>query len=281
MISLKEIQYIKSTSRQIIIVVRNIIAKKRKTGNTDAGFPTTDWKLFSNHVKIYTIVNLSVPRHFGNQIKNHLIHLRIIIRERSRQIRMEIFDIIDENGNPTGKTVERSIAHAEGIRHRTAHIWIIRRKNGRTEILLQKRSRNKDSFPGKFDTSSAGHIQAGDEPLESALRELKEELGIHAVPEDLQFCRKIPDIFCQRISWKMFRMKRLPFVYIYDHPVEIDRLTLQKEEVEEVQWFDLEETYQQCRQHRDKFCVPLGGLQLVREFIKNNNNNEYKGEKQS
>ena len=50
---------------------------------------------------------------------------------------MELFDIIDENGNPTGKTVERSIAHAEGIRHRTAHIWIIRKRNGRTEILLQ------------------------------------------------------------------------------------------------------------------------------------------------
>ena len=194
---------------------------------------------------------------------------------------MEIFDIIDENGNPTGKTVERSIAHAEGIRHRTAHIWIIRRKNGRTEILLQKRSRNKDSFPGKFDTSSAGHIQAGDEPLESALRELKEELGIHAVPEDLQFAGKFPISFAKEFHGKMFRDEEIAFVYIYDHPVEIDRLTLQKEEVEEVQWFDLEETYQQCRQHRDKFCVPLGGLQLVREFIKNNNNNEYKGEKQS
>ena len=90
---------------------------------------------------------------------------------------MELFDIIDENGNPTGKIVERSIAHAEGIPHRTAHIWIIRRRNEKTEILLQKRSRNKDSFPGKFDTSSAGHIQAGDEPMESALRELKEETG--------------------------------------------------------------------------------------------------------
>ena len=194
---------------------------------------------------------------------------------------MEIFDIIDENGNPTGKTVERSIAHAEGIRHRTAHIWIIRRKNGRTEILLQKRSRNKDSFPGKFDTSSAGHIQAGDEPLESALRELKEELGIHAVPEDLQLAGKFPISFAKEFHGKMFRDEEIAFVYIYDHPVEIDRLTLQKEEVEEVQWFDLEETYQQCRQRRDKFCVPLGGLQLVREFIKNNNNNEYKGEKQS
>ena len=90
---------------------------------------------------------------------------------------MELFDIIDENGDPTGQTIERSIAHAEGIPHRTAHIWIIRRGNEKTEILLQKRSRNKDSFPGKFDTSSAGHIQAGDEPMESALRELEEELA--------------------------------------------------------------------------------------------------------
>ena len=35
---------------------------------------------------------------------------------------MELFDICDENGIPTGKTVERSRAHREGIRHRTAHI---------------------------------------------------------------------------------------------------------------------------------------------------------------
>ena len=185
---------------------------------------------------------------------------------------MELFDIIDENGNPTGKIVERSIAHAEGIPHRTAHIWIIRRRNEKTEILLQKRSRNKDSFPGKFDTSSAGHIQAGDEPMESALRELKEELGIHAESADLQFAGKFPISFAREFHGKIFRDEEIAFVYIYDHPVEIDHLTLQKEEVEEVQWFDLEETYQQCSQHRDKFCVPLGGLQLVRQFIKSNGN---------
>ena len=194
---------------------------------------------------------------------------------------MEIFDIIDKSGKPTGQTVERSLAHAEGIRHRTAHIWIIRQKNGRTEILLQKRSRNKDSFPGKFDTSSAGHIQAGDEPMESALRELEEELGIHAEPEDLKFTGKFPISFAKEFHGKMFRDEEIAFVYIYDHPVEISRLTLQKEEVEAVQWFDLEETYRQSSQRRDKFCVPLGGLQLVREFIKNNSNTENKGEKKS
>ena len=194
---------------------------------------------------------------------------------------MELFDVIDSKGNPAGQIVSREKAHAEGIPHRTAHIWIIRKKEGKVQILLQKRSQNKDSFPGKFDTSSAGHIQAGDEPLESALRELKEELGISATPEQLHFAGTFPISFAKEFHGKMFRDEEIAFVYIYDHPVEIDRLTLQKEEVEEVQWFDLEETYQQCRQHRDKFCVPLGGLQLVREFIKNNNNNEYKGEKQS
>ena len=76
----------------------------------------------------------------------------------------EIFDIVDENGNPIGETVSRAKAHEDGIRHRTAHIWVVREVNGEAEVLLQKRSLNKDSFPGKYDTSSAGHIQAGDEP---------------------------------------------------------------------------------------------------------------------
>lgn len=85
---------------------------------------------------------------------------------------MEIFDIVDEQGVPTGDTVSRAEAHAQGIRHRTAHVWIVRQHEGRDQVLLQHRSMEKDSFPGCYDTSSAGHIHAGDEPLTSALREM-------------------------------------------------------------------------------------------------------------
>ena len=74
---------------------------------------------------------------------------------------MEILDICDELGNPTGKTVERKIAHQQGILHRTAHVWILRKKENKIQILLQKRSEQKDSFPGCYDISSAGHILAG------------------------------------------------------------------------------------------------------------------------
>ena len=100
---------------------------------------------------------------------------------------MEIFDIVDENGNPTGETVERNAAHENGFRHRTAHVWIARNVMGKWQVLLQKRAMTKDSFPGRYDTSSAGHIQAGDEPLESAIRELEEELGIIATTDQLEF----------------------------------------------------------------------------------------------
>ena len=168
---------------------------------------------------------------------------------------MEIFDVIDKDGNPTGETVTREQAHTEGIPHRTAHIWILRKK---------------DSFPGMFDTSSAGQIQAGDEPLESALRELEEELGIHATPEQLHFAGTFPISFAKEFHGKMFRDEELAFVYIYDQPVDITELILQKEEVEAVEWFDLEKTYEECKYCRDTFCVPSGGFEVVMKYLREN-----------
>ena len=98
-----------------------------------------------------------------------------------------------------------------------------------------------------MNTSSAGHIQAGDEPLESALRELGEELGIQATPEQLVFAGTFPISFAKEFHGKMFRDEELAFVYIYDQPVDIADLVLQKEEVEAVEWFALEETYAECQ----------------------------------
>ena len=40
----------------------------------------------------------------------------------------EMLDIVDENGIPTGRSVPRTVAHAEGLRHRTSHVWIVRRE---------------------------------------------------------------------------------------------------------------------------------------------------------
>ncbi len=181
---------------------------------------------------------------------------------------MEWFDVVDENGIPTGKTVERSIAHRDGIAHRTAHIWIIRKgSEGETEILLQQRSENKDSFPLQYDTSSAGHIRAGDEPLPSAVREMGEELGINVREEDLTFAGTFLNKYEQVFHGELFRDNEISFVYIYEKPVDIRKLVLQEEEVKEVRWFSLSYVIEETRKHNEMFCVPTGSLKLLEGYL--------------
>lgn len=180
---------------------------------------------------------------------------------------MEYFDIVDEYGEPTGETVSREAAHREGIRHRTAHVWIVKKIDRGYSILLQKRSLEKDSFPGMYDTSSAGHIPAGDKPLESALRELKEELGIEATQDQLSYAGMFHGQYEKKFHGHIFRDNEMARVYVYQEPVEIPSLTLQETEVSEVCWFDLDEVWNEIQQTRERFCVPMGGLRVLRKYL--------------
>ena len=180
---------------------------------------------------------------------------------------MELLDICDESGRPTGETAERGTVHREGIRHRTAHVWIVRSGTGGPEILLQKRSTQKESFPGMFDTSSAGHIPAGSEPLPSALRELREELGVDASPEEMAFAGKFRIRYEKEFHGKLFRDNEVTWVYVCRKPVDIRDLTLQESEVEEVRWFGLAEVCREIAVSRERFCVPSEGLEVLRRYL--------------
>ena len=104
--------------------------------------------------------------------------------------------------------------------------------------------------PGMYDTSFAGHIQAGDDPLESAQRELHEELGIMANEGDLTFAGKFHIYYEMEFHGKPFRDNEVAFVYVYEKPVDIDNLVLQKEEVDEVKWFDIDEVREGCTRYQ-------------------------------
>ncbi len=182
---------------------------------------------------------------------------------------MEYLDICDADGVPTGETVSRDDAHRDGVPHRTAHVWIVREKNGGYDILLQKRSMEKESFPGMYDTSSAGHIPAGEEPLPSALRELKEELGIGAEPEELAFAGIFRIRYEKEFHGRLFRDNEITWVYVYSAPVKAEALALQASEVDEARWFDLEDVWTEIQTSRKRFCMPAAGLQMLREYLKN------------
>lgn len=70
----------------------------------------------------------------------------------------EFFDILDGNGNKTGKIKPRTKVHRDGDWHKAVHIWVI---NHKREILLQRRCATKDSNPNMLTISVAGHLSAG------------------------------------------------------------------------------------------------------------------------
>ena len=183
---------------------------------------------------------------------------------------MEFFDIVDEDGTPTGEKTERKTAHSLGIRHRTVHVWIVREKDGKMQALFQKRAACKDSFPGRYDTSSAGHITFGDEPIDSAIRELFEELGIKADRKDMKAIGKFRIQYEKEFHGKLFRDNEIAFVFLYDKAVDEKNVVLQKDEVEEVRWFCVDEAYEKRISGDKTFCTPLEGLEIIKKYLSEN-----------
>lgn len=179
----------------------------------------------------------------------------------------EYLDVVDENGQPVGQSVPRSLAHREGLAHRTTHLWLVRPSDKGWDILMQKRSMEKETFPGLYDTSSAGHVPAGTEPLPSALRELSEELGIEAQPEDLRFAGTFRTRYEEEFHARLIRDDEFAFVFVCTRPVDIAALTLQASEVDEVRWFDLNTVWEEVQRSRERFCVPIECLDVLRHFL--------------
>ena len=99
----------------------------------------------------------------------------------------EIFDVVDENDNVTGKASRAEVHGRPELMHRVAHVLVF---NGSGKLFLQKRALNKDVQPGKWDTSVGGHLDSGEDYLGAAVRESLEELGIKAPAESFKFLYK-------------------------------------------------------------------------------------------
>ena len=65
----------------------------------------------------------------------------------------------------------------------------------------------------------------------------------------------------------MFRDNEIPYVFLYRGTVDIDKLSLQEDEVDEVRWFDLDEVWAEIHRSRERFCVPTAGLKVLREYL--------------
>lgn len=117
------------------------------------------------------------------------------------QIAEEIFDIVDEHDRVIGQATRRQ-THTKNLLHRAVHVLIF---NSRSELLVQKRSATKDTFPSCYDSSASGHLAAGEDYDTTAYREVTEELGIILPAGSIQKHFKIDA--CPDTGWE--------FVWVY------------------------------------------------------------------
>jgi isopentenyl-diphosphate Delta-isomerase len=97
----------------------------------------------------------------------------------------ELFDVCDEHDRVIGQA-PRGEVHARGLLHRAVHIFVF---NSREELLLHRRSTQKDEYPLRITSSASGHLAVGEDYATAAVRELEEELGLRA---PLDFAAKFP-----------------------------------------------------------------------------------------
>ena len=138
----------------------------------------------------------------------------------------EVFEIVDENDNIIG-TALRSECHGNpALIHRTSHVVVF---NSKGEVLLQKRNKNKDIQPGKWDTAVGGHLDVGEDYEQGARREMNEELGIDKnLPLEFLFNLQIRN----SIESENVRV----FKTIYD-----GEFNFQQEEIDEVKFWTVDE----------------------------------------
>lgn len=157
----------------------------------------------------------------------------------------DIFDIYVEKTTEKGKLIyirdsktDRETAHREGLLHAGVQVWVY---NSKGEILIQKRSLIKDSSPGLWDISSAGHLEAGDTMISWAIREVEEELWICIKPEELNLIAWFRNEVKKILGDKTSHNNEIIAVFLLKYDGNISQPSSDNKEVDEIKFISLKE----------------------------------------
>ena len=162
---------------------------------------------------------------------------------------MELLDVYDDNGNVTGKVVKRGSPDEvfnEGEHIAVAIIFI---ENSKGEYLIQK-------LPDDTYSSTGGHVNHGEKPDDTIVREVKEELGL-----DVSFNEIVS------LGYKLVDFP-LRFLYYLKKDIYINDLKLQESEVKDVSFMNKDEIIDLI----NKGVMNKGHALMFKEILK------YKGE---
>jgi isopentenyldiphosphate isomerase len=158
----------------------------------------------------------------------------------------EVVAIVDRKNNVIGAE-PRSKMRMYGLTHRATYILVF---NSEDELFLQKRTTDKDIYPGYYDAATGGVVLAGETYEKSAVRELHEELGIADVELLSLF-----DFYHEDVGNRVWGRA---YTCVYD-----GEITLQTEEVESGAFFPVD----QILKMTDKQRFTPDGLYVLQRYL--------------
>lgn len=165
---------------------------------------------------------------------------------------MEIIDLVDKDGNPTGKTINRGDRiPVDGEYIQVVHIWL---QDISGKFLVQKTSERK----GGWFATTGGVVSSGQVIKDAAIREVREEIGIDISNEDVIYLGK-----------GIFNGKVLVNVYFLQKDFSKDNFVLQEEEVQSIDWLSLQEVERLCDEKTLRASSDTSFF-LVKKYLGNN-----------
>lgn len=146
----------------------------------------------------------------------------------------ELLEVCNENGVGLGYPETRGNIHKKGLWHRAIIVALVNNEN---QVLIQKRAKTKEKFPGLWDLSVAGHIPYGHDAVSCAASEVMEEVG-KMLPKGVQLkdFRFMTSFRSQLPLSDEFIENQFYDFFIYNCDIPLSEYHLQKEEVEEIKY---------------------------------------------
>lgn len=144
----------------------------------------------------------------------------------------EIWDLYDENRELLGKNHVRGEQLPIDGYHLVVHVWI---RNSKGEYLIVQRSANRPTFPLVWECVD-GSVIKGEDSLQGALREVKEEVGVDLLPEKGHVI--LSDI--KKIEFGKV-VNKIVDVWLFEYDGEVDLSNATTDEVAQVAWMNREQ----------------------------------------
>lgn len=145
--------------------------------------------------------------------------------------------IVDEQDNVIGYKNREDLGQEEI--YRVSALWIT---NSRGKILLARRALTKFHSPGKWGPAVAGTVDEGEDYDLNIVKEAKEELGLASIKSRKGPKERIIGKHNYFVQWYLLKV---------DKPAT--EFKVQKDEVEEIRWFSIEELKIGIKKQPNKF----------------------------